>query len=97
MSDVAHTRPAPATGFVATLEQRLATYLRSHGLKPQTGHVRAGDRNAAEVLLEAADQKLKAGVLVMGGYGHSRTREFVFGGFTRRVLHSAPLPVFMCH
>ena len=77
--------------------ERLATYLRSHGLKPQTGHVRAGDRNAAEVLLEAADQKLKAGVLVMGGYGHSRAREFVFGGFTRRVLHSAPLPVFMCH
>jgi len=77
--------------------EKLAAHLRRHGLKPQAGHVRAGERNAAEVLLEAADQKLNAGVLVMGGYGHSRTREFVFGGFTRRVLHEAPLPVFMSH
>ncbi|MEI9991832.1 MAG: universal stress protein [Rhizomicrobium sp.] len=77
--------------------ERLAAHLRRHGLKPQAGHVRADDRNAAEVLLEAADQKLEAGVLVMGGYGHSRAREFVFGGFTREVLHKAPLPVFMSH
>ena len=77
--------------------EKLASHLRKHGLKPQAGHVRANDRNAADVLIEAADQKLKAGVLVMGGYGHSRTREFVFGGFTRRILQKAPLPVFMTH
>jgi nucleotide-binding universal stress UspA family protein len=33
----------------------------------------------------------------MGGYGHSRAREFMFGGFTRRILHRAPLPVFLSH
>jgi nucleotide-binding universal stress UspA family protein len=38
-----------------------------------------------------------ADVLVMGGYGHSRFRELVFGGFTRRVLNSSPLPVFLFH
>lgn len=77
--------------------ERLAAHLRAHGLKPQAGHVRAGERDAVEVLLEAADDKLSAGLLVMGGYGHSRAREYVFGGFTRRVLHAAPLPVFMAH
>ncbi|HJW41862.1 MAG TPA: universal stress protein [Rhizomicrobium sp.] len=77
--------------------EHLAAYLRQHGLKPQAGHISAGDEDAAEVLLEAAHDKLKAGVLVMGGYGHSRAREFVFGGFTRHVLHQAPLPVLMTH
>jgi nucleotide-binding universal stress UspA family protein len=33
----------------------------------------------------------------MGGYGHTRLREVVFGGFTRAVLESAPLPVLMAH
>ena len=77
--------------------ERFAEFLRGHGLSPQAGHVRAKDRNACDVLLEAANERLHAGLLVMGGYGHSRAREFIFGGFTRRVLHSAPLPVFLCH
>jgi nucleotide-binding universal stress UspA family protein len=33
----------------------------------------------------------------MGAYGHSRVREFVFGGFTRRVLQGAELPVLLFH
>lgn len=76
--------------------ERLAEHLRWHGLKPQAGHVLAGDRNACDVLLDAAG-KVHAGLLVMGGYGHSRAREFIFGGFTRRIMHSAPLPIFLSH
>ena len=77
--------------------ERLANYLRRQGLKVQAGQVEARGRNACAVLLEAAEQKLHAGLLVMGAYGHSRAREFIFGGFTRSVLRSAPLPVFLCH
>jgi nucleotide-binding universal stress UspA family protein len=55
------------------------------------------DRSACDVLLEAATLELHAGLLVMGGYSHSRAREFIFGGFTRSVLHNAQLPVFVCH
>lgn len=88
--------PGDEADVLASAE-KLATYLRKRGLKPQAGQVRAGARNAAEVLLDAADQTLKAGVLVMGGYGHSRAREFLFGGFTRHVLQKAPLPVFIGH
>jgi nucleotide-binding universal stress UspA family protein len=75
----------------------LAEYLRAHGLQPQAGHLVANDRPAADVLLEAATEKLHASLLVMGGYQHSRAREFVFGGMTRRVLHSAPIPVLLAH
>ena len=36
-------------------------------------------------------------LLVMGGYGHSRLREFVFGGATRGILSAMTVPVFMSH
>jgi len=60
-----------------------------HGLKPE-------GRAPVDVLLEAAEAA-KANLLVMGGYSHSRMREVIFGGFTRRVLHGADIPVLMAH
>jgi nucleotide-binding universal stress UspA family protein len=38
-----------------------------------------------------------ADLLVMGCYGHGRTREWVLCGVTRTVLASMTLPVLMCH
>jgi nucleotide-binding universal stress UspA family protein len=35
--------------------------------------------------------------IVMGGYGHSRMREFVFGGVTHSILRSMTVPVLMSH
>jgi nucleotide-binding universal stress UspA family protein len=46
------------------------------------------------LLAAVADE---AGLLVMGGYGHSRLREWVFGGFTQQVLAVAPVPVLIAH
>jgi len=48
------------------------------------------------VLLEAV-AKAGCNLLVMGGYGHTRLREAVFGGFTRAVLEQAPVTVLMAH
>jgi nucleotide-binding universal stress UspA family protein len=36
-------------------------------------------------------------MIVMGGYGHSRLREFVLGGVTRGMLKSMTVPVLMSH
>jgi nucleotide-binding universal stress UspA family protein len=35
--------------------------------------------------------------LVMGGYGHSRLREFMLGGTTRTIIDSMTVPVLMAH
>ena len=35
--------------------------------------------------------------MVMGGYGHSRLREFVLGGVTHSILKSMTVPVLMSH
>jgi nucleotide-binding universal stress UspA family protein len=46
-----------------------------------------------------ADYARMAGLdlLVMGAFGHNRTREFVLGGVTRRILDTPPLPVLLAH
>jgi len=36
-------------------------------------------------------------LLVMGGYGHSRLREFILGGTTRGLLESMTAPTCMSH
>lgn len=56
----------------------------------------AADAEPAETLLRLAGE-VGADLLVMGGYGHSRMREVVFGGFTRHILKAADLPVLMAH
>lgn len=73
----------------------VAATLKWHGMTPEVRCIAPG-RSAFDSVMEAA-HAFGADLLVMGGYGHSRAREFVFGGFTRRVLGNAPLPVLMAH
>ena len=40
---------------------------------------------------------LPAELVVMGGYGHSRLKETVFGGVTREMLESMTVPTLMSH
>ena len=47
------------------------------------------------ILSHAADSG--ADFIVMGGYGHSRLREFILGGVTRSMLASMTVPVLMSH
>ena len=54
------------------------------------------DIGVAEALLSRAAD-LGAELLVMGGYGHTRLTERIFGGATRGLLASMTLPVLMSH
>ena len=47
------------------------------------------------ILSYAADASID--LIVMGGYGHSRLREFVLGGATRGILGSMTVPTLMSH
>jgi Universal stress protein family len=40
---------------------------------------------------------LDADLLVMGAYGHSRMREFVFGGTTRHIARHMTVPTLFSH
>lgn len=54
------------------------------------------ERTIGETLQNAAVEN-DAGLLVMGGYGHSRLREFILGGATRSILKHQRLPVLLSH
>jgi len=74
---------------------RLLNYLAWHGLKPAVKRLTADTRGGPDALLAAAGGGCD--LLVMGGYGHARLREWVFGGFTQRLLADAPIPVLIAH
>jgi nucleotide-binding universal stress UspA family protein len=74
---------------------RLVRNLAWHGCTARSEQLRQGHEGAAATLLKAAGER--ADLLVMGGYGHSRLREWVFGGFTQHALAEAPLAVLMAH
>ncbi len=70
--------------------------LRWHGLNAYGHFVVPAGRTIPNAILETA-RGFNADLLVMGGYGHSRLREFIFGGFTRRILDGVDLPVLVFH
>lgn len=75
---------------------RLLRALRWHNKAVEVRTLLRGSASAADVLHREAEA-LGADLMVMGGYSHSRLREVVFGGFTRRTLGSAGIPVLMAH
>ena len=71
-----------------------AAWLARHGIGVSVDRLVSGDLSIAETLRRhAAD--MSAELLVMGGYGHSRLRERIFGGVTKSMLEDPPLPIFM--
>jgi nucleotide-binding universal stress UspA family protein len=73
----------------------LVEYLTWHGVRASVRRLASGAHRGPATLLTAADDGY--GLLVMGGYGHARLREWIFGGFTARVLEDAPIPVLLAH
>src|SRR5215813_11590569 len=71
-------------------------HLARHGFKVDGRRVVSTDVDVPNTILShVADAS--ADFLVMGGYGHSRLREFILGGATRGVLASTTVPVLMSH
>ena len=74
---------------------RLMANFRWHGFAVSVRRLEPDAHGPAETLLAAAREQ--AALLVISGYGHSRLREWIFGGFTRQVLRKAEMPVLIAH
>ena len=73
----------------------LTTFLSRHGAKARVKQVGSAGGIADTILGQVTEEK--ADLLVMGGYGHSRMREMMFGGVTRSILETAPSPILVAH
>jgi len=74
----------------------IGRHLARHGLNIEIKRITGSKMDIADVLLShAADSS--ANLIVMGGYGYSRMREFVLGGVTYGMLHAMTIPVLMSH
>lgn len=71
-------------------------HLARHGIKASVVLKDSGGRPASEILLEHL-QQAEAQLLVVGGYGHTRLRQWALGGMTRELLFTARVPVLYSH
>ena len=74
----------------------IGQHLARHGLNVDVKRISGGNIDVADALLShVADSGTD--FIVMGGYGHSRLREFVLGGVTHSILQSMTAPVLLSH
>ena len=74
---------------------RLQGYYAARGINSEVD-ILPDSGDAAPLLLYAA-QKVEAGVLVAGAFGHPRLQEFIFGGTTRTLLSADQPSLFLSH
>ena len=75
------------TGVARQSAADVVRFLMRHGVKARSKIIDVSDRDAPEALLKEA-KEIGADLTVSGGYGHSRLREWIFGGVTRSLLEN---------
>jgi nucleotide-binding universal stress UspA family protein len=88
-------KPSQA-GHAEAPGHELAQHLARHGVKTDVRNLDGRGRSVEAALVDEA-VALSADALVIGAYGHSRAREFLFGGVTRALLAHAQLPLLLSH
>jgi nucleotide-binding universal stress UspA family protein len=80
----------------AVLGKDIAEHLLHHGIAAVVNRVTKNDGGVGATLI-AESKRLKPDLIVMGGYGHSRLREWLLGGATYEMMHKAPAPLLIAH
>ncbi|MCJ2012798.1 universal stress protein [Methylobacterium sp. J-076] len=76
--------------------QDLVRTLAARGIPATAARTAADGAGTAEALIDMACEHA-ADLLVIGAYGHSRLREWTFGGVTRDLLRHSPICCLMSH
>lgn len=76
--------------------KRLAEYLGRRGIEATVAQVQGRGRPVGETL-QAHATEIGADLIIMGGFAHSRMRDFVLGGATAGILKDLRLPVLISH
>lgn len=74
----------------------LAVHLARHDIRVEVRNIDGMGRSEGAALLDEC-AALDADMMVIGGYGHSRASEWLFGGVTREMVHTASIPLLLSH
>lgn len=74
----------------------LIAHLARHDISADVQQPTADASNIYNTILSLAADK-NSDLIVMGGYGHSRLREFILGGVTRGMFESLTVPALISH
>ena len=72
--------------------KNMRAHLARHDIQTEIKQIKGAD---AQNAIQSHAAAIGADFMVMGGYHHSRLREFILGGVTRGILKSMTVPVFM--
>lgn len=78
------------------LESEIGAHLARHGVKVDVKDITIDEVSVGNAVLNMVVDE-NCDTVVMGAYGHSRMREYVFGGATRLVLESMTVPTLLSH
>lgn len=85
-----------APDLPATQGNELIHYLRYHGISASVHVARERVPDPSSALLGVIAEQ-EADLLIMGGYGHSRLREWLLGGVTYSLLRKSPVSLIIAH
>ncbi len=74
----------------------VAAWLSHHGCHVTVNQYPSGGKEIGTCIRDRAGE-VGADLVVMGGYGHARLLEAVFGGTSRTMMDQTDLPVFLAH
>lgn len=74
----------------------LAAYLGRHGIRATVHRLPREGKETGQMLNQCCGD-FGSDLIVMGGFGHSRLRQRIFGGTTTDMLRTAAVPVLMAH
>lgn len=83
----------PSAGSIPS--EDVATYLARHGIGIELLERHRKDTIAST--LHDQVRALDAGLLVMGAYGTGQVAQALFGGVTRTMLQTSPIPLLLAH
>ena len=75
---------------------RIAAHIERHGAKAKVVELNV-EKGGAAATIDGHAHKAGADLIVMGGFGRSRLREFVLGGVTRELSQNARTPLLLAH
>lgn len=83
-------------GSIATSGEEAARYLSRHDIHATLMTLQAQYPDVGYDIQRQIDA-IRPDYVVMGGFGHGRMREAVFGGVSRRMLTESSVPLLMAH